>query len=281
MFDKAIIDTDRFMDLSMSSKALYFLLGMEADDEGFVSYKKVMRVHGGNADDMGILVAKRFLISFESGVVVITDWNKNNYLDKNRTRATEYQKEKKMLVLTGKGEYVLNTGSTSIEEYRVEEKEKTVTETAIAVSSFSEPEESRSEDVTIVYTDEDFNPLRTKKTKPPKKMATPISTADTVPTPVIKKPYSFEGEMRKLWDSERKQHKIIALYWTRKKYYFENREQFSSNISRDNKMATPLVGYTSQQIKAAMEICEHESIKLGYEWNLATVFKKITNVTRQ
>jgi hypothetical protein len=81
MFDRAIIDTDKFMDMSMSTKALYFLLGMEADDEGFVSYKKVMRIHGGNEDDIKVLVAKNFLIKFESGVVVITDWNKNNWLD--------------------------------------------------------------------------------------------------------------------------------------------------------------------------------------------------------
>lgn len=116
MFDRAIIDTDRFMDLAMSSKALYFLLGMEADDEGFVSFKKVMRIHGGNEDDIKVLVAKNFLIMFESGVVVITDWNTNNYLDKNRIRETEYQKEKKQLLLTVKNRYELNNGSTSIEE---------------------------------------------------------------------------------------------------------------------------------------------------------------------
>lgn len=118
MFDKAIIDTDKFMDLSMSSKALYFLLGMEADDEGFVSYKKVMRIHGGNEDDIKILVAKKFLIIFDSGVVVITDWNTNNYLDKNRIRNTEHQIEKDLLLLTQYRKYELNIGSTSIEEYR-------------------------------------------------------------------------------------------------------------------------------------------------------------------
>lgn len=122
MFDRAIIDTDKFMDLSMSSKALYFLLGMEADDEGFVSYKKVMRIHGGNEDDVKVLVAKKFLIHFESGVVVITDWNTNNYLDSNRIKETEYQKEKDMLSLTELGKYELNNGLTSIEEYRGEER---------------------------------------------------------------------------------------------------------------------------------------------------------------
>lgn len=121
MFDKAIIDTDRFMDLGMTSKALYFLLGMEADDEGFVSYKKVMRVHGGNEDDMKVLTAKGFVISFPSGVVVITDWNKNNYLDKHRITPTEYRKEKEMLVLTSDKSYEFNICSTSIEENRIEE----------------------------------------------------------------------------------------------------------------------------------------------------------------
>ena len=124
MFDRAIIDTDRFMDLSMSSKALYFLLGMEADDEGFVSYKKVMRIHGGNEDDVKVLMAKEFLISFKSGVVVITDWNKNNYLQANRIRPTEYVKEKKSLSLTKSNKYVLNIGLTRGEESSIVESSR-------------------------------------------------------------------------------------------------------------------------------------------------------------
>lgn len=124
MFDRAIIDTDRFMDMPISAKALYFLLGMEADDEGFVSYKKVLRIHGGNEDDVKLLIFKEFLIHFPSGVVVITDWNSNNYLDKNRFKPTEYQKEKVLLSLTEGRKYVLNNGLTNVkpEEYRGEEK---------------------------------------------------------------------------------------------------------------------------------------------------------------
>lgn len=123
MFDRAIIDTDNFMDLSMSGKALYFLLGMEADDEGFVSSRKVMRVHGGNLDDLKVLIAKKFVIPFESGVVVITDWKKNNWLDTRRIRPTEYEKEKKMLVLTESKQYALSNGLATaqpVERSRVE-----------------------------------------------------------------------------------------------------------------------------------------------------------------
>lgn len=121
MFDKAIIDTDKFMDMPLSTKAVYFLLGMEADDEGFVSYKKVMRVHGGNDDDLKLLIAKELVIIFESGVVVITDWKKNNWLDSRRIKQTEYQKEKKLLTLTRLDKYVLSSRLASIEESRIEE----------------------------------------------------------------------------------------------------------------------------------------------------------------
>lgn len=121
MFDRAIIDTDRFMDLPMTAKALYFLLGMEADDEGFVSYKKVLRIHGGAEDDVRVLIAKDFLINFPTGVVVITDWNTNNWLDNRRIKETEYQNERKQLVLTKNKKYELSDGSASIEQSRVEQ----------------------------------------------------------------------------------------------------------------------------------------------------------------
>lgn len=125
MFDKAIIDTDRFMDLSMPAKALYFLLGMEADDEGFVSYKKVMRIHGGNPDDVKNLIAKEFLIYFPSGVVVITHWNENNYLDKNRIKRTSYQEEKQLLEVKDNKYSMLNQCLTNVEQpfnqYSIEE----------------------------------------------------------------------------------------------------------------------------------------------------------------
>ena len=123
MFDKAIVDTDKFTDMPMSTKALYFLLGMEADDFGFVSPRRVMKMHGGTEDDVKILIAKGFVIQFESGVVVITHWNKHNYLDKNRIKATEYKDELAMLLMDNRVYYVaqtqtfieINRGATSVQ----------------------------------------------------------------------------------------------------------------------------------------------------------------------
>lgn len=124
MFDRAIIDTDKFMDMPLSAKAIYFLLGMEADDEGFVSYKKVMRVHGGNEDDLKILLAKKLIIIFESMVVVITDWQKNNWLDNRRIKPTEYQEEKQLLFINKDKSYTLSKclANAPRVEKRIEEK---------------------------------------------------------------------------------------------------------------------------------------------------------------
>lgn len=129
MFDRAIIDTMKFMDLPISTKALYFLMGMEADDEGFVSPKKVLRIHGGSDDDIKVLISKDFVIPFESGVVVITDWNKNNWLDSRRIRETEYKKEKALLSLTEDKTYLLSNcladvkpEQNRVEENRIEQK---------------------------------------------------------------------------------------------------------------------------------------------------------------
>lgn len=98
MFDLDIINQDSFFDLPMDAKALYFLLGMEADDEGFVSPKKVLRLYGGTEDSLKVLAAKNYIIPFESGVIVITDWKRNNYLQKDRIKSTIYKDEKAQLM---------------------------------------------------------------------------------------------------------------------------------------------------------------------------------------
>ena len=97
MFDNEVINQDSFLDLPKEAIALYFLLGMNADDEGFIAPKKILRLYNIAEDNLKVLIAKNFVIPFESGVVVITDWKRNNYIDKNRITPTMYQEEKGML----------------------------------------------------------------------------------------------------------------------------------------------------------------------------------------
>ncbi len=93
MFSKSIIRTDRFLEMASSTQNLYFHLGIEADDDGFVSPKMVMRTVGATDDELKMLIAKRFVIPFESGVVVITDWKENNYIQSDRHKPTIHQQE--------------------------------------------------------------------------------------------------------------------------------------------------------------------------------------------
>ena len=106
MFAKTIIDSDAFLDMPLSTQALYFHLSMRADDDGFINNpKKVQRMVGGGDDDLKLLVAKRFIIPFESGIVVIKHWKIHNYIRSDRYKETVYQEEKASLALKDNGAY--------------------------------------------------------------------------------------------------------------------------------------------------------------------------------
>lgn len=107
MFSLQVIDTDRFMDMPTSTQALYFHLGMHGDDDGFVSSpRKIVRAAGCKDDDLKLLAAKGYIIPFESGVIVITDWNTNNTLKNDRYHETVYVEEKAQLSTDKTGKYV-------------------------------------------------------------------------------------------------------------------------------------------------------------------------------
>lgn len=98
MFSQQITESDSFLDMPLSAQALYFHLGMSADDDGFVnSPKRVQRVIGANDDDLKLLIAKHFVIAFESGVVVIKHWKINNFIRTDRYTPTVYADEMAML----------------------------------------------------------------------------------------------------------------------------------------------------------------------------------------
>ena len=108
MFAKTIIDSDSFLDMPLSTQALYFHLSMRADDEGFINNpKKVQRMIGASEDDLRLLIAKNFIIPFESGIVVIKHWKIHNYIQCDRFKATVYQEEKSLLEVKKNKSYTL------------------------------------------------------------------------------------------------------------------------------------------------------------------------------
>ena len=95
MFAKTIIDSDAFLDMPLSTQALYFHLSMRADDDGFINNpKKIQRMVGCSDDDLKLLCAKNFIIPFESGIVVIKHWRIHNYIRNDRYKPTTYADEK-------------------------------------------------------------------------------------------------------------------------------------------------------------------------------------------
>ena len=106
MFAKTIVTSDAFLDMPLSSRCLYFTLGMFADDDGFVNNpKSIMRQVGASMDDLNLLIAKRFILTFESGVIVIKHWKIHNYIAKDRYKETKYLEEKSLLSVDSKGAY--------------------------------------------------------------------------------------------------------------------------------------------------------------------------------
>lgn len=108
MFAKTIIDSDVFLDMPLSTQALYFHLSMRADDDGFINNpKKIQRIIGSSDDDLKLLIAKNFIIPFESGIVVIKHWKIHNYIRNDRYKETVYQEEKALLDTKGNKVYTL------------------------------------------------------------------------------------------------------------------------------------------------------------------------------
>ena len=97
MMAKSVIEADSFMDLPMSTQCLYFHMLLRADDDGFIKNPSaIRRAIGCSSDDMTLLVAKRFILPFESGVIVIRHWKIHNYIQKDRYRPSGCEEAKQI-----------------------------------------------------------------------------------------------------------------------------------------------------------------------------------------
>ena len=115
MFARSIVDTDNFLEMPISARLLYYDLGMRADDDGFVdSPRKIMKVTGATNDDMNILIARKFIIPFDSGIVVIRHWRINNYLRSDRYSETIHLDEKSILAMDDNKQYLTQNEAISL-----------------------------------------------------------------------------------------------------------------------------------------------------------------------
>lgn len=115
MFSKKITTSDAFLEMPDSAQNLYFHLSMDADDDGFVgSPKSIMRLVRAKEDDMKLLVAKSFIIPFDSGIIVIKHWRINNLIRSDRYKPTTYTEERAMLAVKENGVYTEKTDGETV-----------------------------------------------------------------------------------------------------------------------------------------------------------------------
>lgn len=134
MFSKSITDSDAFREMPASAQSLYFHIGMQADDDGFIdNYRSLMRAVNASEDDLKILIGKRFLILFPSKVLVVKHWRINNIIRLDRYTETKHLEEKRALLIKENGAYTEDlsvrqpNGNQVAPQNRIEEnrKEKT------------------------------------------------------------------------------------------------------------------------------------------------------------
>ena len=171
MFAKTIIDSDAFLDMPLSTQALYFHLSMRADDDGFLNNaKKIQRMIGCADDDLKLLLAKNFIIPFESGVVVIKHWKIHNYIRNDRYKPTVYAEEKAQLECKENGAYTLGIpdgyqmetqvrlGKDRLGKVRLEDNE----EPPAALPGPKPVRHKHGEYKNVLLTDEDLDKLKTE-----------------------------------------------------------------------------------------------------------------------
>lgn len=223
MFTKEITNSDEFIDMPLSSQALYFHLAMNADDDGFVSPKSIIRMVQAKDDDLKILLFKKFVICFETGVIVISHWKCNNTLRWDRYKQTLYQNEYKQLCNNGwvytmatvgipNGNQMATVGMHSIVESSIVESREDKNKKEIVVDFISEIEKLK----------EQWNELP-DKFKIPK--AKKISPSAQKRYKILRKEYTLEEI--KAWFQN-----YVEAVWNKKPWdtYYDHRYYFSDFI---------------------------------------------------
>ena len=120
MFRLDVLETDAFMEMPLTTQALYFWLGLKADDDGFIGNPNmVTRNVGASSDDLKLLIAKGFLIQFADGVVVVKHWRMHNTLSANRYKETKYLEDKSILKIKDNKAYSLNSGNPIDDSHQI------------------------------------------------------------------------------------------------------------------------------------------------------------------
>lgn len=240
-----IVDSDAFQDMPMTSQLLYFHLVMKADDEGFIGNpKKICRGIGASDDDLKILIAKRFLLAFESGVVVIKHWLIHNTIRMDRFNPTGYQEEKNNLYIKDNKSYtdVATNGKPIGNQMAGQVK---LSKVKIIKTNTVKKNRKRTEDVPLVKKDSSS----------------------------IEEPFVWKDYIKKLEDDKRRGLQVIGFYLKEKKINCDTRGEAQATVRRYLKVASQIQHFSDDKIVEATE-----KVKKDYPdmWTLETIYKQLT-----
>lgn len=197
MFRLDVLETDAFMEMPLTTQALYFWLGLKADDDGFIGNPNmVTRNVGASSDDLKLLIAKGFLIQFADGVVVVKHWRMHNTLSANRYKETKYLEDKSILKIKDNKAYSLNSGNPIDDSHQIamgsrqieKDEQKTNNRRAIDEQKTKKDEQKTSSDKDIdIDIDKDKDLDKDKDTYIPP-FIPPIQGEESENEPQIEKP---------------------------------------------------------------------------------------------
>ena len=240
MFSKKIVDSDAFMDMPLSTQALYLHLAVRADDDGFIGNpKKIARMIGANDDDYKVLLAKRFILQFPNGICVIKHWLIHNYIQNDRYKETQYLDEKKLLQI---------------------KDNKAYTECIHNVSSLETQVRVR------------LGKVRKENTLQPKTVALVVPKKKEIQNPNT--PIDNWAEyLNQMDESNNRGINIIAHYFREKGLFFETTGKASSAIKRHLRASQQLSPFTDEEISKATKEAQKQYPEL---WTIETLIKILT-----
>lgn len=259
MVSLEVVDTDAFLDMPQSSQLLYFHLNSRADDDGFVANpRRIMRDTGAQVDDIKLLVAKKFLISFEDGVVVIKHWRINNYIRKDIYKETKYLNHRQILFIRPNGAYTLTDDGRA----KQLPKGHFQMEDIVVKNGLPKPQKNVHETSTgrtLSIGKDSIGKDRLDK--------------DTLAEASSAEDFLLKKEIQKLEDSKRRDLQIVGWYMSeRKDLDIRNNEQFQKALKRHLPSAKLLVPFDDDQLVVGFKKAKNQTP----EWVLETVLKMIT-----
>lgn len=244
MFSPEIVNSDAFLEMPPSTQALYFQLGMKADDDGFVNPKMVMRIMGSSEDELKVLLVKRFILPLENGVIVIKHWKINNLVRKDWYKPTIYSEYKNLLFQKENGSYTFDSQQ--------------------GVPLVNEMLTARPRRLGKVSIGKDSNIYNINNNS----ICIDDNNIDIVASQ--SDAFSIKEEIKKLEDSDRRELNVIALYLEHRKPDIQTRGQFQVILKRHLKPAMSLREFNDNQIMDALDLAKKEYPKI---YTLETLIK--------